>query len=142
MGMYTELYLSLSIRGDIPADAREALYFLFGDGDQPTTWPDHEAFTKERVTCGLLGRGNSFYFVPRSVKLFDHETINDTYVLISRSDIKNYEEEIEAFLDWLGQYVHTPCDEHVGHIRYEEDHRPTLLFATEKGIRYEAFVAS
>jgi len=130
MGMYTELYIACEMKPDLPKDVEEVLLYLFGDGDKPETLPDHEFFKTFRWS--LIGTGSSYYFIPFAVSNIQMAGFTEpSYYITSRSDIKNYEKEIQKFLDWLRPYIRGSSCDHIGHIRFEEDLTPTLLYKEE-----------
>lgn len=128
MGMYTELVLKAEIKNDVPDQVHAVLRHLFSGGDEPATLPDHQLFRKPRWS--LIGRGNSFYHTPFAVSRYEdplHPGGKGGYIF-SRSDLKNYDGEIEAFLDWVNPYLeHMPGD-CIGWTWYEEAEAPTLAF--------------
>jgi hypothetical protein len=125
MGMYTEIFVSARVK---PGDQAviDVLKYLTSDVEQPTKLPDHPLFSTDRWQWVL--RGSSHYFVPRSVSLFDYDDIARCWVLIARSDIKNYGGEIEKFFDWLRPHLEAHKDEMIGYSRYEEDRVPTIYY--------------
>ena len=127
MGMYTELVMSTRLKNDPEMVA--VLKWMLAEGDKPTKLPDHELFTKGRadwmLTCA------SYYFVPRSTHIFVFDDISKDWTFIVRCDLKNYEGEIEAFIDRLTPYFDRE-DEMVGYKRFEEDREPTIIYAPER----------
>lgn len=126
MGMYTELYIACRIRGDVPIEVINILNHMFSVDAEPEKLPEHDFFKCHRWGC--LGTGSSYYFVPESVSCFRRDSINSGYTLISRSDLKNYDDEIAKFIDWIKPYIEGEPYDHIGHYRYEENDKPTLLF--------------
>lgn len=127
MGMHTELYISCQVKKDIPDNVKSILYCLFTHGCRycrTDSFPDHPFFYCNRWE--YVGKGNSFYFTPFSTSKI-MELPNGIYIT-SRSDLKNYDNEIEHFFDWISPYLDMEESSHVGHIRYEEHMAPTLLF--------------
>lgn len=132
MGMYTELFLSCRIRND-PV-AVQVLKFMSAtncNGNAPGfTLPDHPFFRTQRWTW--MFHSASFYFVPKSVCLFEQDNIDvhteGNWTLIVRCDLKNYSDEIEHLVDWLDQYIDAHDGEMIGYFRYEEDREPTILY--------------
>lgn len=128
MGMYTEIYFCTMLDGSKTDQIAQTLcYMSTAENEPPAVLPDHPLFKTERWKW--LMTGNSHYFVPESVVLFEFNDISKDYVLIFRSDIKNYSDEIGLFLDWIGPYISDRDMQHVGHYRYEEFDTPTLLYA-------------
>ena len=52
-------------------------------------------------------------------------------------DLKNYNEEIDNFLDWISGYT-TGYDEYelIGYTIYEENSIPTLIYMNKDGYKY------
>jgi hypothetical protein len=124
MGMYTEIYISCKIAEDIPSDALDVLKHLFGGEKEPDQIPNHPLFKKDRWS--MIGRCASFYFVPDATSKMWREEMNGAYYITSRSDLKNYDGEIEAFFDWVMPYVDENEGQFIGYSRYEETDLPTL----------------
>lgn len=130
MGMYTELYISASLKRNSPDKVKEIIRLLF-DGDNEhetdeTDLPPHEFFDCHRWR--MIGRCSSYYFSPFALSKVLEDDINGKLYFTSRSDLKNYDSEIEKFLDWVMPYLDQIQGEHLGHYRYEEDEQPTLIF--------------
>jgi hypothetical protein len=128
MGMYTELVFKAQILDDIPDQAYAVLQHLFNGGELPRDLPNHPLFQCSRWNS--IGSGCSFYHVPFSLSRYDHPNRpkeKDGYIF-SRSDLKNYEQEIDKFLDWVNPYIDATLGACIGWIWYEEDDRPTLVF--------------
>ena len=117
--MYTELVLKAMIKEDSPKIVKDILEFLFNGAEEPKKKPDHEFFTKER--WDIIGRCNSYYHVPFSLSKY-----SEGYVF-SRSDFKNYNSEIESFIDWIKPYIDEPDGYCIGWTWYEEYDVPTLI---------------
>ena len=97
MGMYTELVLKAEIKEDAPKLVKDILNFLFNAAKEPEEKPGHIFFTKPRWR--YIGSCSSFYHVPFALSRYERN------YLFSRSDLKNYDEEIESFIDWLKPYI-------------------------------------
>jgi len=133
MGLYTELYVCCELRGDIPPEAVDALYYMAGEvNTRPTTLPSHPLFEGARWPYML--RSWSYYFVPYAVQKFQYNYIGRNYMLIARSDFKNYDDEVSLFFDWLAPMLDCEPGQHIGHYRYEEDAVPTLVFAPNRHV--------
>ena len=128
MGMYTELVLKTCIKDDIDDKILSVIMFLFGGGICPTDLPAHSFFDCPRWE--VVGRGSSFYHHPRNVSSFCVSCGGGKY-LFSRSDLKNYDNEIELFLDWFSPLCEADEDACVGWYWYESEDRPTLLIMSE-----------
>jgi hypothetical protein len=100
----------------------------------PKKLPKHEFFSKERWE--MIGKCCSYYFTPFSTTELRFDNISKSYYIISRSDLKNYDGEIEAFFDWIMPYIANREGSFIGYSRYEEDETPTIYLKKEN-IEYE-----
>lgn len=123
MGMYTELVLKCGIKEDIPDDVEAVLHYLFNGGTAPSydKLPTHRFFQTTRWS--MIGRSNSYYHVPWACSKYYEGRI------FSRSDLKNYDDEIMKFIDWLRPYIDEFPEQCIGWMWYEEDNAPTLIYA-------------
>lgn len=124
MGMYTELVLSTRIKNDPTAVA--VLKYMAGATNELPALPDHPLFATTRWR--MLFSCSSHYFVPTSVVKFEFNDIANCWLLISRADLKNYENEIEKFVDWINPYLEIENGEMFGYSRHEECLEPTIHF--------------
>lgn len=121
MGMYTELVLKVDLVDNLPSNVIETLSFLFNGGEyEPPYLPDHPFFSKERWK--RIGSCSSYGHVPWSSSKYAEGHI------FSRSDIRNYDGEIQSFLDWLAPYLCEGMYSCIGWVWYEEEQAPTLIF--------------
>lgn len=131
MGMYTELYLCCTLSNMTQRDIN-ILSYMFNENcrDVEPEKPNHPFFSTDRWS--FVGNCSSYYFVPVSFSKFEQDAVyKDNYHLITRSDLKDYDREIYKFIDYIKPFINlnTSDPEHLGHYRYEEDDRPTLIFA-------------
>lgn len=119
MGMYTELVIKCDLIDDLPDKVVEVLNFLFLEGDEPQNLPDHDFFSLENWSS--IGRCSSYYHIPATLNFFDGE------YLFSRSDLKNYEYEIDRFIDWISPYIDAEPGNCIGWEWYENCNEPTLI---------------
>jgi len=128
MGMYTEIYVRCHFKKDLPEEVLLILNDLFNDENLvvENLLPDHPFFKCER--WGLIGSWSSYYHIPFSLSKLWKDEIDSSYYLISRSDLKNYDNEIEKFFDWIMPYIDADDGDFIGYKLYEEDREPTLIF--------------
>lgn len=124
MGMYTELNIGLELSKDTPEEVINIInYMISGEGSDMPTTPNHPLFSTDRwdfmLTC------SSYYFNAQPVHKFEYDEIGECWFLTSISNLKNYNSEIEKFLDWISPYIND--NGFFGYMRYEEDDFPTLL---------------
>ena len=120
MGTYTELVLKCTIREDRPEIVHEVLNFLFKKGERPYRLPQHVFFEKQ--SWEAIGRSVSCYHFSAIVNFYDGK------YLFTRSDFKNYHDEIAFFLDWLKPYLSTPPGKFIGWVFAEDMKEPVFLY--------------
>lgn len=127
MGMYTEFHFNSELKEDVPESVLAVLrYMLPSDNEQPEPpLPDHPFFKCERWR--MLLTMDSYYFDAdtHSTLRLDHD---ESYYLCVRSNLKNYDNEINRFVDWITPYLDKFGGEFLGFKRYEEIEVPTLLY--------------
>lgn len=119
MGMYTELVLKCTLKQSIDQKDINVLHWLFNDGDKPEILPNHEFFNKPRFD--FIGNSSSCYHIPNVLNYFDG------FYLFTRTDLKNYDCEIESFIDWLKPLLDVTQGECIGYTWYESDIKPELI---------------
>ena len=147
MGMYTEIYVNVDLKQDLPDDV---LYILKGlvrnvtctgnyDNDKEFRHETVDAFEDEKwkkltenfgSRFGYLFYNMSYYTPYTTVARLNYDFVSDSWSLIGKGDIKNYDGEIEQFFEWIAPYVTT---DFMGYSRYEEHREPTLFFSDHYG---------
>jgi hypothetical protein len=129
MGMYTELIFGADLKKDTPSEVIEALKYMIGDiEEKPVNFP------LPNGRCEWLFRGSSYYFgVSSPISKMWKDEIGGNWILSTRSSIKNYEGEIEAFLDWIKPFIDggSGVRDMYAIVTYEEAEYPTLYFLEE-----------
>lgn len=127
MGMYTEFVLGVNLKRDTPDEIIDILrYMTEGEFEDPEPEAsDHLLFKTERWRYML--QCDSAYFGGLSIsKLQRPEHATDDWHLSIRSNLKNYDNEIELFLNWISPYVVT--NGFIGYMRHEEWIDPYLIY--------------
>jgi len=124
MGMYTEVLVKCNLLPDLPPEVTSALEFMFNGGDEPPALPEHDFFKKPRWS--FVGKGSSYYHIP-----WPDSRLSGGY-LFSRSDLKNYDQEIENFFNWIMPYVSAENGKCIGYSWCEEDDTPALVLFENK----------
>lgn len=126
MGMYTELHFNAQLKRDTPKQVIDTLaYMNWQVQDEPSILPKHELFGKSRWDFML--RCSSSYFALSPASSVDWDEDSRCYYLHVRCNLKNYNDEIESFLDWIMPYIDSG-GECLGYYRYEEENDPTLIY--------------
>lgn len=125
--MYTQLHIGTRLDEKIPPVVKNTLDFMVGNTDEaPEHLPNHELFRHARWEFML--RCDSYYFDYKTHSLFKYDDIGNHYWLNVTCNLKNYENEIALFLDWIYDYLEDKqIDQFIGYMRYEEDDMPTLI---------------
>lgn len=124
MGMYTELNIAVEIENN--ENVIRKLHFMLGTSKEDVEI-NHPLFGTYRWAWML--QSNSYYFPGQAdSKLYRDDLYKDDpmYFLNIRCNLKNYDDEINLFLDWLCPYIIT--EGFLGYTRYEENDNPTLIY--------------
>lgn len=135
MGMYTELNIGVKICPTPTVEQK--LNYMLGE-DTEDVYIEHPLFTDQTRWESML-LSDSYYFDYRSdSKLFIDNLYPDEpmYFLNVLCNLKNYNEGIEKFMDWLCPYIETKG--FLGYKRYEEDKNPTLIYKENGKIVYKS----
>lgn len=124
MGMYTEINVCFDLMRDPPKDVVDILHYLIDKTDISSILPKHKFFN-----CGrwaIIARGDSYYFDGSTNSKMVFNNISKTWKINIRANLKNYNSEIEEFLNWLAPYIGTVG--FIGYMRYEEWENPLLIY--------------
>lgn len=131
MGMYTELHFNSDIKKDTPDSVIEILKYMLGEcEDEPKDLPDHPLFRTRR--WNWMFQCDSYYFDAETHSTMNFDDISKSYVLCLRFNVKNYDSEIEHFVDWVMPYLDKYDGDFLGFSRYEEYEEPTLIYYKEQ----------
>ncbi len=109
MSKYTEINFGAVLGGDTPTNVICALSDL-SKGWRVRDVIDHPFFDTPRHREIMVGASDSFLrgFYPLPMIQFDVGQSNSLTVVF-RSSLKNYDREIELFLDWIRPYIIDAC---------------------------------
>ena len=125
MGMFTELVLAAELKETLPEEVKDILMQMTSQSNcEPTALPAHKFF-KTRKWRNLLV-ADSHYFAGRAHSLLTCDDFSKVYSLSIRCNLKNYDNEIELFLDWLSPYIETSG--FLGYIMLEGSTDPELIY--------------
>ena len=134
MGMYTELNIGVNLAPDTPENVIAILKYMTGDETQLNfTTPNHPLFTTEQWEIMLCCR--SCYFAGVEGSFMEKDNILGQWKLSIRCSLKNYDSEIQKFMDFIQPYLDTYG--FLGYMRYEEYAYPTLIYNDGKEIYYK-----
>lgn len=130
MGMYTELHFNSELKKNVSQNIINVLQFMIDNEDKPQSLPDHPLFSTSRWYSML--RTDSYYFDADTHSTLRFDSISESYFLCIRCNLKNYNREIQKFVDWIMPYLAKHNNDFLGFYRYEEDETPTLIYADRK----------
>ncbi|CAB4135701.1 hypothetical protein UFOVP286_13 [uncultured Caudovirales phage] len=126
MGMYTELIFGAELKKETPEQVINALKYIIGElEDKPDDFPLPEG------RCENVLRSSSYYFgISKSLSKIWFDKISKSWKISSRSNIKNYENEIEMFLEWIKSHIErgSGAKDMYAITIYEEDFEPTIYY--------------
>lgn len=124
--MYTELIFGASLKKETPLAVINALKYMIGElKEKPSDFPLPEG------RCEWLFQSGNYYFaVNNSVKTMWFDDIGKNWVISTRSGIKNYENEIETFLEWIKPHLDqgSGSRDMYAVVIYEEQDEPTIYY--------------
>ncbi|MDD3961292.1 MAG: hypothetical protein PHT77_05455 [Bacteroidales bacterium] len=130
MGMYTELVFGARLKEDVPQHIVEMLKVMFKHNERlPEKYSDwNSKFPEIRI----IPFGGSHYFaVQDSLSRLSYDEISKDWTVCIRCNIKNYDHEIQNFIDWITPYIEEGSGQNndfLGYTLYEEDPEPKLLW--------------
>ena len=124
MGMYTELIFGASLKEDTPIEVIETLKNMIGmDCDESKVIEID--FSRSPLV------GSSYYFgVCESLTKLWYDEISGEWILSTRSNIKNYYDDIEKFLEWIKPYIESGSgsNDMYAIVTYECSGKPTVYY--------------
>lgn len=123
--MYTALVLDARLEAGVPSSVLDVLSYMITETQDgaPPALPKHDLFGNTRWSW--MFRGSSAYFPIEREPILQRTVYSAptevNWILSVGLSIKNYNNEIELFLDWIKPYV----EEAIGYWQYEEDESVT-----------------
>ena len=124
MGMYTELNINVELKDDTPKEVIEILKYMLDNNLTKPELLSHDLFYTDRWEHML--KGDSYYFDADTHSTLRYGEICESWYLNIQCNLKNYDNEIDKFINFITPYVDT--DGFWGYKRYEEDDDPTLIY--------------
>lgn len=136
MGMYTHLSLNVNLQKDTPQEIIDTLLYLSYQTDICPINEKHKLYGIERIRMVMCG--DSYSFDGNTHYDFRFGEISEEWELTISSNIKNYDETYQKFLEYIQPYITDDWQDKkfLGFMRYEEAQNPTLIYNTENGIEY------
>lgn len=126
--MYTEIIFGAGLKKELPETVVSAIKKLVAGEDLGETAPDHSFFKSERPW--LLRSAGSYCFTGTVEPKFWFDEIANQWFLHFRTNIKNYDSEIEKFIDWIKPHIGQGVGERnfFAVVTYEEASEPTIYY--------------
>lgn len=130
MGYYTEFVFGCKLREDTPEDVITIVARLcHGIGNfHDLRLPDHEFFRCDRWR--FIACCSSYYFGGPNVSECTVDEHYNEHRISIRSNLKNYKEEIQKFVDWIKPYVDQGAGKRglLGYAMYEGSSEPQMFY--------------
>lgn len=126
MGMYTEFHFNSELKTDTPQQIIDLLNSMINFDKRCKILPNHPLFKTARWFSMLVSA--SYYFDACTNTTLQFDEISDAYFLCIRCNLKNYDNEIQKFVDWISPYLKKEEKEFLGFMRQETEETPTLIF--------------
>jgi len=124
MGMYTLLHLNFNLKMNTPSEVIRVLKVMTShESEIPDSLPNHPFFNCSRWRHMLLC-GSAYFDEKPESSIFPENGVSRVLVTCN---FKNYDNEIDLFMDWLNPYIDVPIGAKVGFSRYEEDDENTMI---------------
>lgn len=133
MGTYTELNIGVRLRHDTPTKVIDILRYMLNEENavKPDILPDHALFNTQRWHFMLVS--DSSYFDGRTDSSMEFS--GSVYELNVRCNLKNYDDEIIKFLDFISPYI--KYEGFIGYTRWEYIEDPTLIYKEGGRIKFK-----
>jgi hypothetical protein len=128
MGMYTEFHFNAQLKKDTPKSIINILKdMIYGDREyEEIKTPDHPLFTNSQRWYGML-TCDSYYFAADTISTLRFDDTAERYFLCIRCNLKNYDNEIENFVDWIDPYIEAKSENFLGFSRFESRQEPSII---------------
>ena len=131
MGMYTQFHFASEFKKDTSEEVIETLRYMADRSlEKPEELPLHPFFECSR--WDMLFAMDSYYFDYKTHCDFSFDDIGDAWYLSVTSNLKNYSNEIELFVDWITPYLEKYDGDFLGYSRYEETEEPEIIYYKDK----------
>jgi len=119
VGMYTEIFFRATLVRDIPNEVLAPIRAMLGQVEvDPDDLPDHPLFECPR--WDMLACSSSYYFPDHTPSGLSMDDIRKAWSLYLNADLKNYDDEIAKFFNWIDPYIDAAPGEFLGYSLYED----------------------
>lgn len=122
MGDYTRINLRVILKPDTPESVLNMLVYSYKYEDDPTHWPDYANLPEREQRHPFLSKRHADSLLGDAVSCHDNEDSPNeksldraTFAYVCSTELKNYDNDIESFLDWLSPFVAGPISTNFGY---------------------------
>jgi hypothetical protein len=133
MGMYTQLNINVTLDNNHRVIGVLNKLINQNDDEELNIDDPHPFFKCLRFR--YVFHSCSYYFDSKPYANLTFDTINKLYYFSTVFDLKNYDSEIEEFLNWLCPYIET--NGYLGTFWYEEWEYPWMIFKEDGKIVFK-----
>lgn len=138
MGMYTEFYFRANIKDGPVADWLDN--HINGDKwfEDGSEYDDHPYFQTDRWSHVFIGGGAVYQESRTAVFRRKAEGYGEPYhhQLVLASSLKNYGDEIDAFIDWITPHLDMHYGDFLGYSLYEDSCDDSDTFREHPGLYF------
>jgi len=129
--MYTELIFGASFKKNTPQNVIDTIRYLAGDLEEE---PEGYLWEEDR---NVLVNGSYYFAVSDPVIKMWQDEITDQWILSARSNLKNYENEIEKFLELVKPWIDSGSgyNDMYAITMYEEDNEPKIYYLNKEELQ-------
>ena len=149
MGMYTEFIFGCSLKKETPKVCIDALDYVINGAEKKPKYENPLTYAEKKFNLNYIERTTpieelrafidlynlerlllscSYYFDAPPVKKFYFDDIDKCYHISTRSDLKNYTNQIDTFIDYIRPYIDggSGTRDVFAYVMYEEQAFPTI----------------
>ena len=133
MGMWTELILGAKLKKKTPKYVIDTLRYLVGDLPRkpkkyPATFKINNPFSTDYDQ--MFTYSHWYFAIDKPFAELWIDPVDGCYKINTRSNLKNYDNQIEIFLKWLKPYIAkgSGARDMYAIVTYEEDSEPTIYY--------------
>lgn len=128
MGMYTQLYFNATLSKETPKEIIDTIQRML-DPNQSDIQPENLP-KGDRVSWMFRSGGSAYFGGISGLSSFKYDSLFKKWSLFGVFDIKDYDNEIESFLEWIKPHIEHGAGRRQMYamMMYEEQSEPTIYY--------------
>lgn len=124
MGKYTEIIFGASLKDTTPDKVIDNIHYLIGTKEMDN--PEYDEMV-------LMNNASYYFGVSNALRKFWYDDNKNSWTLSFRSNFKNYNKEIERFIEWIDPYIESGSGNRNMYaiVMVEDEDDPTIYFKGE-----------